>query len=194
METARRKVIVITDGDKIAKKAVEQVARRVSGRCISLSAGNPTPLTGPEIVELIKAAKYDPVLVMLDDKGSSEKGKGEKALEYIAKHPDIEILGVVAVASNTDHTQGVVVDNSITKEGEVVTQAVDKHGNPKVFNGAVLEGDTVDILNELDIPVIIGTGDTGKMDGADSLKKKVPITTKAVEEILFRSGYKYGHY
>ncbi|NLJ99876.1 MAG: stage V sporulation protein AE, partial [Clostridia bacterium] len=41
----RRKVILITDGDKVARDSVEAVAREVGGRCISLSSGNPTLLT-----------------------------------------------------------------------------------------------------------------------------------------------------
>ena len=98
----KRKVIVVTDGDEIARKTVEVAAEKVGGCCISASAGNPTPISGEKIVELIKTADKDPVLVMLDDKGCRDKGKGEMALEYIAKSPEVELIGVIAVASNTD--------------------------------------------------------------------------------------------
>lgn len=46
----KRRVILVTDGDGIAKKAVETAALRIGGRCISKSAGNPTPLSGKKII------------------------------------------------------------------------------------------------------------------------------------------------
>ncbi|GGK15291.1 hypothetical protein GCM10010965_05310 [Caldalkalibacillus thermarum] len=55
--TAKRHVIMITDGDDVAKQVIEQVAKDIGGRCITLSAGNPTPISGEEIVELILQAK-----------------------------------------------------------------------------------------------------------------------------------------
>lgn len=175
----------------MARRSVEEVARRIGGRCISLSAGNPTPLTGAQIVEKILQAAYDPVLVMVDDKGKRGQGRGEEAMEYICRHPGIEVLGAVAVASNTLFTEGVEVDESVCKDGSIIEGPVDKYGNPKdaPFTNHRLEGDTVDVLNRLNIPIIVGTGDTGKMDGADALKKGVPITTRAVMEVLRRSGY-----
>ena len=51
----RRRVILITDGDEYAKRAVEHVAHDIGGRCISMSQGNPTILTGEELVNLIKS-------------------------------------------------------------------------------------------------------------------------------------------
>ena len=57
----RRRVILITDGDEYAKRAIEHVAHEVGGRCISLSQGNPSLLTGEELVKLIKKAANDPV-------------------------------------------------------------------------------------------------------------------------------------
>lgn len=181
----KRKVILITDGDSIAQSSVEKVAQKVGGRCISLSGGNPTPLTGPEIVDLIKQAACDPVLVMVDDRGKSSEGKGEQALKYIVKHPDIEVLGVVAVASNTHNAKGTLVDFSVTKNGEVIDAPVDKDGNPATYQ-KYLQGDTVDILRNLNIPIVVGVGDIGKQDGADGYQ--APITTAAVTEILRRGG------
>jgi stage V sporulation protein AE len=185
----KRKVILITDGDNMARSSVETVAQKVGGRCISLSGGNPTPLSGPEIVDLVKKAASDPVLVMVDDRGKSSQGRGEQALKYIVQHPDIEVLGVVAVASNTHSARGTLVDFSITKNGEVVDAPVNKHGEPEDFK-EYLQGDTVDVLNKLNIPIIVGVGDIGKQDGADS--NQAPITTAAVKEILRRSGFLNG--
>ena len=53
----RRRVILITDGDEYAKRAVECVAKEVGGRCISMSQGNPSLLTGAELVDLIKIGR-----------------------------------------------------------------------------------------------------------------------------------------
>ena len=54
-------------------------------------------LKGSEIVNLIKKTAQDPVLVMFDDSGFIGEGAGEQALRYVAHHPDIEVLGVIAV-------------------------------------------------------------------------------------------------
>ena len=37
----KRKVILITDGDNMARSSVETVAQKVGGRCISLSGVTP---------------------------------------------------------------------------------------------------------------------------------------------------------
>ena len=113
---AKKKVILVTDGDLIAQQAVEEATKKIGGRCISASAGNPTRLTGAEVVELIQSTPYDPVVVMVDDRGSTRKGNGERVLEYVAKHPDLELIGVLAVASNTENTDGAVVNCAITRE------------------------------------------------------------------------------
>lgn len=181
----KRKIILITDGDLIAKNVVEEVAKKVGGRCITFSAGNPTQISGEKIVEMIKQTPKDPVLVMLDDNGNINKGDGEKALEFIGKHPDIEIIGVVAVASNTKNVRGITVDCSIDNHGEIIENAVNKEG-VKVKNSKIVFGDTVDILNNLDIPYIVGVGDVGKMNGNDKNEIGAPITYKAVKTILER--------
>lgn len=56
----KRKVILITDGDEYAKRAVELVAKEIGGRCISMSQGNPSRYTGLELVELIKRQSMIP--------------------------------------------------------------------------------------------------------------------------------------
>lgn len=72
----KRRVIIVTDGDEYARKAIEHVAKAVGGRCISRSYGNPTTLTGSQTVDLILQAPYDPVFVMFDDSGFLEEGPG----------------------------------------------------------------------------------------------------------------------
>ena len=182
----RRKVILVTDGDRIAKRAVETAAQNIGARCISRSAGNPTTRSGEELVELIKTAPKDPVVVMLDDRGFNGMGRGEKAMAYIARHQDIQVLGVLAVASNTEKVCGCRVNASVSRSGRVIKGPVDKCGRPKQN---LLEGDTVEVVDSLNIPLVIGIGDIGKMDGADEVEKGAPLTTKALKTILDRSGF-----
>lgn len=190
MSKEKRKVIIITDGDEIARKTVEIVALKVGGCCISASAGNPTPITGERIVKLIKEATSDPVLVMLDDKGCRNKGQGETALEFIAKNQEVELIGVLAVASNTQFCKGVRIEHSITMNGQIIDRPVNKDGEPEQAGHHILEGDTVSILNSLNIPIIIGIGDIGKMQGRDRYDWGAKITTQGVKYILKRSGFK----
>ncbi len=189
----KTRVILVTDGDHVAQKTVEATAKQLGLRCISLSGGNPTSFTGSELVALIKQAKYDPVLVMVDDNGVAGTGRGEHALEYIVHHPDIEVLGALAVASNTPHVHGVHVDCSVDRDCHIVQGGVNKDGSNDREGKGIIKGDTVDILETLNIPIIIGIGDIGKMDGRDDLKKGCPVTARAVQEILQRSGIEYGH-
>ncbi len=182
----KKKVILITDGDIIAKNVVEEVAKKINGRCITLSGGNPTQLSGEEIIEMIKSTPTDPVLVMFDDNGNINKGYGEKALEFIAKSPFIEVLGAIAVASNTKDVKGTDVNCSVDCKGEVIEDAVNKEGE-RVNNSKRIYGDTVDVLNKLNIPFIVGIGDIGKMNGKDNRKLGAPITYQAIRVILDRS-------
>lgn len=186
MKKNKRKVILITDGDKSAREAIENVAQKVGGRCISLSAGNPTPISGEDLVKMIMTSPLDPTLVMIDDKGEIGQGQGELAMDYIINHQDIEVLGVVAVASNTHYTKKIDVDISIDRYGQVLRGSVNKDGLPSIGG---LAGDTVEILGEEDVPIVVGTGDTGKMKGFDSTRNGNQVTLKAVEEILARSGF-----
>lgn len=182
----RHKVILVTDGDKMAQKAVEAAAANIGGRCISASAGNPTVLTGNEIVELIKTAEHDPVVVMVDDRGEQGMGRGEQAMDYILNNEEMDVLGVVAVSSNGKDCNGLKVSCSITKEGEVIDGAVDKYGKD-VKSGKIC-GDTLSVLRSRKGLVIVGIGDPGKMDFKDEVQKGAPITTKALHEVLSRSG------
>ncbi|NCL92191.1 stage V sporulation protein AE [Bacillus licheniformis] len=185
---AKRKVILVTDGDIYAAKAIEYAARKTGGRCISQSAGNPSVKTGPELVTMILQTPHDPVFVMFDDSGLQGEGPGETAMKYEAMHPDIEVLGVIAVASKTHYAEWTRVDVSIDAEGELTEYGVDKHG-VKEFDVKRMNGDTVYCLDQLDVPIIVGIGDIGKMNRKDDVEKGSPITMKAVELILERSGY-----
>lgn len=183
-----KRIIIITDGDEYARKAVEHVAKIIGGRCISMSHGNPTVLSGAEIVALIKKARQEPVLVMFDDSGLVGEGYGERALMYVAKHPDIKVLGILAVAAKTHQAEWTKIDISIDRNGELTPYGVDKFGEPELEIGR-LNGDTVYCLDWLDVPIVIGIGDVGKMSGKDSYEIGAPITKKAIDVILERSGF-----
>lgn len=185
----KRKVILVTDGDQVARLAMEAAAKQVGGRVISRSAGNPSPLRGEELIELIHQAKHDPVLVMFDDNGDSHESYGEKTLREIATHPSIEVLGAIAVASKTPFVEGTPIHFSVDNHGEILYDEVDKDGHPLHTGKLFIHGDTVDVLRKLNIPVIIGMGDPGKMEGNDNIWENAPITTAAVFEILKRSGF-----
>jgi stage V sporulation protein AE len=178
----RRKVIIITDGDNIARQAAETAAAQVGGRCISRSAGNPTPLSGDEIIDMIKKTPADPVVVMVDDRGKPGLGEGEAVIKNLAESKDIEIMGVVAVASNTQDVEGVKVDCSVDRSLNIIGGPVDKLGNPS--GDSVVYGDTLDILNNVKAPIIIGVGDPGKMDGRDDCVLGAPVLTKALRVIM----------
>jgi stage V sporulation protein AE len=183
----KRKVIFVTDGDKVAKKVVEIATSNIGGRCISASSGNPTALKGQEIITLIKKADHDPVVVMVDDKGKEGIGRGEEAMEIIAKDSNIDVLGVVAVSSNGRDCDWLNVSCSITKHGNIIEGSVDKNGNDKGNTGIC--GDTLSVLKDMKDLVIVGIGDPGRMDYYDQISEGAPVTTKALQEILRRNGY-----
>ena len=185
----KRNVILVTDGDRCAQKAVETAARNIGGRCISRSAGNPTPLTGKEIIEYVKDAKYDPVVIMVDDKGNVHMGPGEQAMEYILGSEEVNVLGIIAVASNTTGVRGIKVDMSIDRECNTIYKAVNKYGISK--DDKIVKGDTVDVLNRVEKPLTVGVGDPGKMDGYDNIEIGAPVVTKAMEEILKHNNIVY---
>ncbi|MBS7530982.1 stage V sporulation protein AE [Hazenella sp. IB182353] len=180
----KRRVILVTDGDQAAKEALEIVAKQVDARCISLSAGNPSPLSGPELVELIKSAVHDPVLVMFDDCGYSRQGIGEQVLKDVATHAEIDVLGAIAVASNCMRSKGTPIQMAINNQGHIVSHAVDKNGYIMSDVPLRIFGDTVEVLNEIQIPIVIGMGDIGKMREHDDASLGCPITRKAIDLIL----------
>lgn len=188
MAQTRRKVILVTDGDEYALKTIQYVAKKIGGRCISKSQGNPTTLSGPALVEYILQAKNDPVFVLFDDSGYIGEGAGESSLKYVAKHSQIEVLGIIAVASKTHQSEWAKVDVCIDRYGNLTPFGVDKSGIPENDIGRI-NGDTVYSLDELNVPIIVGIGDIGKMARQDHVKNGSPITSKAVDLILERSGF-----
>jgi stage V sporulation protein AE len=183
----RTRLILVTDGDNIARRALETAAAELGLRCISASAGNPTPLTGPELLELIAQVPFDPVLVMCDDKGDPGRGRGELAIAFLCSAPSVEVLGVVAVASHTKLARGTPVDVSVTRLGRLIHGPVDKEGDPR-HREEFLQGDTVDVLRTLDVPIIVGLGDPGKMHGADDHLRGCHVTIRAIQTILHHHG------
>jgi stage V sporulation protein AE len=176
---------VVTDGDQTAGRAVTEAAQTLSLHVLTASKGNPTPLSGPELVAAVHQSEHSPLIVMVDDRGDSERGPGEEALKALLNDEGIQVLGVVAVASHTRGVAGVHPDYSIEAGGHRVEGAVNKEGKPA---GPVLRGDTVDVLDQVEgeIP-IIGLGDPGKMRGQDRVSDGVPTTRAALEAILKRS-------
>ena len=184
----KRDVIYITDGDAAAKKTVEWVARELGCRSISASAGNPSFLSGQDLLTLILQTPDKPILVMFDDCGYRDEGPGEALMRFLHKREEIQVLGAVAVASATHSSEWTNVHFSIDRYGEVTHFGVDKEGLADIEINRI-NGDTVYILDELKLPVVIGIGDIGKMRGQDDVKKGCPVTKKAVQLILERSGY-----
>jgi stage V sporulation protein AE len=150
-------VIVITDGDHKAAKIVANVARRIDAHFVALSEGNPTLSSPNRILKEVKGSHAEIVLVMADDAGYSGEGLGENLIDDLARSGLLS--AVIAVASDTRDVEGVFVDESVTRKGQVTNHAVDKRGFPR--RGKVLRGDTVDVLNRIHVPVI-GVGDLGK--------------------------------
>lgn len=187
MLLGKKRVILITDGDLYALKATELAAKELGCRCISHSWGNPTNITGIELVRQIKSTPHDPVLVMFDDCGYPGEGYGERIMRSVATHKDINVIGAIAVASKTKNAEWTKVDVSIDRYGELTEYGVDKSGVPDIELGRI-DGDTVYILEELNIPFVVGVGDIGKMAGNDTPEKGAPITKKAIQLILERSG------
>jgi len=181
------RVILVTDGDSLALKAVEIACANIGARCISASSGNPTPLTGEEIIDLILTTPGDPVVVMVDDKGKKGVGKGEKAMATIIGSDKVRVIGIVVVSSNGKDCRGIEVSFSINKNGEIIKNAVDKSGND--VGTTDICGDTLSILKKYKSILKVGIGDPGKMDSNDSIYKGAPITTKALKEIIERSNH-----
>ncbi len=184
----KHNVIIVTDGDRSAGHAMETAAANIGGRCISASAGNPTPLTGYQIVSLIKAAGSDPVVVMVDDRGKEGAGKGEYAMKIIMESGAVNVLGIAAVSSNGSDCNGLRVTCSVTREGRVIEGAVDKYGN--AAGGNEICGDTLSVLKGMENILVVGMGDPGKMDFYDGVYKGAPVSTKVLREIIKRSGYR----
>lgn len=179
------RVILVTDGDQQARRAVEVAAQQLGLRCLSASAGAPSHRTGTELLALLQQVAHDPVLVLLDDGGAPGSGAGEEVARALLAAPAVQVVGAIAVASDT-FAPGIRVDCSIDRHGRVVPGPVDKHGDRTP--GELLHGDTASFLRDWPLPVVVGLGDVGKMNGADCPDQASHITTRAIVEILSRQG------
>lgn len=177
------RVIIVTDGDMCAQQAVQSASFRLGLNPLMITGGNPTTVSDEKALECILNTPYDPVVVMVDDKGKKGTGPGEHLIEIILNHPRINILGIVAVASDT-RVRGVVVDKSVTAGLSIINAPVDKHGYQEVKGHHRLEGDTIEILRHHPEMFVVGCGDLGKMDGMDSIEHGASITEQCFREIL----------
>lgn len=179
-------MIVVTDGDPTAWRAVKAASTSLGLVPVAVSRGNPTPVDAQRIVEVARSQPGGPVVVMVDDQGDGAAGPGETVLAELLRDERVRVLGVVAVASNTRGVDGVVPDVSVDQAAHASDGAVDKDGQRAA--GPLL-GDTVDVLRDA-APgvVIVGLGDPGKMQGQDALADGVPATRAALAAVLDRAG------
>lgn len=176
-----RKVIVVTDGDRTAYRAIQAAARDLNCTPVGATEGNPTPLRGQAVIQAILEAPGEVAVAMVDDRGDAGRGAGERDLAAILAAKELEVLGVVAVAAHTRGVKGVAPDLSVEAGGEVIQGAVSKEGDA---TGRVLYGDTVDVLRRFpDVPVV-GLGDPGKMEGRDRASEGAPATAEALRRIM----------
>ena len=99
-----------------------------------------------------------------------EKDLVKRLLKYVATHKQIDVLGILAVASNTHHWEWARVDVSVDRNGNLTEYGVDKFGLPDGEIGRI-SGDTIYCLDDLNVPVIVGVGDIGKMCGNDEWER-----------------------
>ena len=59
-----------------------------------------------------------------------EKDLVKRLLKYVATHKQIDVLGILAVASNTHHWEWARVDVSVDRNGNLTEYGVDKFGLP----------------------------------------------------------------
>lgn len=182
-DTSRIRVIIVTDGDKSAQRAVETASLRLGLYPLMITGGNPTRISAAEALEHIIKAPYDPVVVMADDKGKIGMGPGEYLMEALIKDPRLLVMGIVAVASDTK-VRGVVVDKAVTAGRRIIEEPVNKHGNREKSGHHRLEGDTVEILSRHPELFIVGCGDLGKMNGKDSAEHGAAVTAQCFREIM----------
>lgn len=185
----KKQVIIVTDGDRAAREAVKVACANVGAYPLTLTAGNPSRLSGEAVLFLIKSYPRDPLVVMVDDGGWVGEGKGESIISYLLQHQhELNILGVVAVASATRHTRGVDAECSITNWADFTRQPVNKLGFPEQRGHHYLEGDTAEILMLHSGIKVVGCGDLGKMDWQDDPARGAPITTACFKTLLASQG------
>lgn len=180
----KSQVIIVTDGDHTAWEAVFEAAADLGLYALPQSRGNPTPRDAAALTDAVRKAPREPVVVLVDDQGDADTGPGERVLDGLLRAPELQVLGVVAVASHTRGVRGVEPWISVTGNDQRVKGAVDKGGHAQPGR---LRGDTVDVLNGEDVPVV-GLGDPGKMGGRDAVGRGAPATREALRAILERAG------
>lgn len=180
----KKQVIVVTDGDRTAYQAIAEASRHLGLSPVVASRGNPTPIQGRALIHAILNTEGNTVVAMVDDSGDAGRGPGERDLVTILEDDQLEVLGVVAVAANTQGVKGVVPDRSVSHHAEMVSQAVDKEGYTK---GHVLRGDTVDVLRQYPQVTVVGLGDPGKMGGDDAVERGAPATLRALKTLLAKA-------
>ncbi|SDI30232.1 stage V sporulation protein AE [Natribacillus halophilus] len=187
-----KQVIYITDGDTAAAKAVETATKTIGLECVSLSGGNPTYGTYEQLLESIIATSYERIAVLFDDAGEAYEGRGEDFMVRLAREEEIELIGALAVASAERSGDWTKVDISVDRYGYLTEWGVDKEGFRDIEEYRI-HGDTVYCLDQLQIPLIIGIGDLGKMGGRDAPKRGSPVTKTALELIIERSDMNDGN-
>jgi stage V sporulation protein AE len=158
----KKRVIVLTDGDRSAWRAARRACAELGVGLIDLTAGAPTEASIEEVERAIVDSPYPEVVVLADDAGRRGMGEGELLVAMLAASPVAQIVAAVAVASKTEDDGVVKVDEAVTADGRVVRVAVDKEGHPLRDNR--LQGDTVGVLRALGVP-IVGIGDIGEGEG-----------------------------
>ncbi|CQR46740.1 hypothetical protein BN1058_01014 [Paraliobacillus sp. PM-2] len=185
-----KEIIIITDGDHFARKAMESVSKQLGGTALLSLADNPSKITPSTMIHAIKQAKTKLVYVLIDDAGFSGVGSGEAILQALANDPDMIIIGAVAVAAHTKNKEWTRVSFAIDQDGNIIKNGVNKEGIP-IYESGRINGDTVYLLDQLAIPTVVGIGDIGKMNRRDDVDKGCPITKKAIELILERRQLAY---
>ena len=177
--------MMVTDGDWTARQAVKTASHSLGLYLLKAAAGNPMPLSGPLVLKQILQAPREPVVVMVDDKGHKGVGAGERVIEYLLHQSEqIEVLGVIAVASNS-RVRGARVDYSVTADLQVVkNHPVSKEGALEPPRHHRLEGERVQMLESYTGLLVVGCGESGKMDGLDSANNIAEATGKGLEIIL----------
>ena len=66
------------------------------------------------------------------------EGAGERALKYVATHKEIEVLGMIAVASRTRKEEWTRIDVSIDRDGDITEKGVDKYGIQEMEEGKIV--------------------------------------------------------
>ncbi|MHB9091914.1 MAG: stage V sporulation protein AE, partial [Chloroflexota bacterium] len=84
---AKKRVIVLTDGDLSALRATRLVCAELGLGLIDVSAGSPTSANIAEVEDAIMASPYYTVVVFADDAGHPGEGEGESMIAMLGSSP-----------------------------------------------------------------------------------------------------------